>query len=512
MGNSHLILKNTLFLYIRSIISLLIKLYTSRLVLEGLGIEEFGVYQVIGGLVAMFSFLNSTMASSTQRYLSHAIGLNDIKLSQKIFSTTINIHLIISLIIFILIESIGCYFLYNKINIGTINVDTAKWILHFTALSLVLTINSVPYNSLLISKEDMSYFAYIDILGELLKLFIGLSLSLFLSHRLIYYSFLMFLVTLSIRILYIIVCHKNYKESKYIYIWDNNLLAEMLSFSGWTTLSAISLMIKTQGLSILLNVSLGPLLNSALGIANQVNSAVKNFSQNFQMSFMPQIVKSYAREEYSTLNILIFSGAKLSTCLLLIISIPVMLEINYLLSLWLVNVPNYAGPIVIFLLTESILQCITCTGNTAIRATGNVKKYEIYYNLLDLLSLPISILILYKFSHYYIPFICIIIFTILSSLVKIAFLKKQIPFFNAQIYIKDNFIKLPLLVILSIIIPLIFKVYFESGIIRLILLTCSFEVVFILFLYCFAFNKSEKQIFINVIHKITNSIFLHNKK
>lgn len=502
MEKSKLILKNTILLYLRSILSLLIKLYTSRLVLKGLGIEEFGVYQVVGGLVAMFSFLNSTMAASTQRYLSYAIGLNDKRLVQKVFSTTINIHLILSLIIFILVESIGIYFLNTNINLGKVTIETAQWILHFTALSLVLTINSVPYNSLLISKENMSYFAYIDIIGEIFKLCIGLSLYLFTSNRLIYYAALMFLVTLFIRCLYMIVCHRKYKESKYVYTWDKSLVKEMLSFSGWTTLSAISFMIKTQGLSILLNVFLGPLLNSALGIANQVNSAVKTFSQNFQMSFMPQIIKNYAQKEYSTLNKLIFSGAKLSTCLLLAIAIPVILEIDYLLNIWLVDVPEYASPIVTFLIIESILQCMTCTGNTAIRATGRVKAFELYYNLVDLLSLPVSIIILYTAPHYYIPFIIILFFALLSSFVKIFFLRKQIPQFNAYIYINSIYFRLAFVTIISIITPLILRFNMEDGIARLILITFLFEIVFVLLLYKFVFNSEERNLIKTLLQKI----------
>ena len=498
MGRADIVLKNTLFLYLRSIISLFLKLYTSRLVLDALGVKEFGAYQVVGGLVAMFSFLNSTMAVSTQRYLSYALGLNDLERVRKIFSTAINIHLILSVIVFFLVESIGIYFLGSKINLDNISIEVAQWILHFTALSLVLTINSVPYNSLLISKENMSYFAYIDILGEFLKLGVGFSLCLFTSDRLVYYAALMLIVTLLIRAFYAIVCHKKYVESKYIYTWDGSLMKEMLSFSGWTTLSAVSFVVKTQSLSIVLNVFFGLLLNSALGVANQVSSAVKTFSQNFQMSFMPQIVKTYACKEYSSLNRLVFSGAKLSTCLLLAISIPVMLEADFLLNLWLIDVPDFASSIVIFLLVESILQCMTCTGNTAIRATGQVRCFEICYNVVDLMSLPIAILILCTSLHYYVPFLSIIFFSLLSSFVKILFLRKQIPQFDKKRYIKDIFFKLPLITFFSVVFPLILKIYMESGIIRLICLTLIFEFIFIVLLYFFAFNKEEKNIVVNM--------------
>ena len=475
-GRSGRILKNTAFLYLRSIVSLVLKLYTSRIVLEALGVEDFGVYQVVGGLVAMFSFLNSTMAAATQRFLSYEIGLGDAESTRRVFSTTVNIHLILSVVVFLLVESVGIYLLNTKLDIGNVDDFTAQCVLHFTALSLVLTINSVPYNSLLISRENMSYFAYIDIAGEVMKLFVGFSLSLFTSDRLIYYAALMFAVALVIRLAYAIVCHRKYAESHYMRIWDKALIRKIASFSAWTTLSSISFMVKAQGVALILNVFLGPILNAATGIANQVNSAIKTFSQNFQMSFMPQIVKTYAREEFTAMNSLVFSGAKLSTYLLMALAGPVMLE--------------------------SILQTMTCTGNTAIRATGRVMWYEIVYNGIELLALPAAIVLLYCNAQYYVPFVVVIAFTSVSSIVKLMFMKHLVPQFKFRPYLFNVFLLPLIFMALSLVLPMVVvQQNIGVGFDRLLLCAVLYEMVLISCIVAAGLNAKERDLVKKLIRK-----------
>lgn len=498
------ILKNTIFLYVRSIVSLALKLYTSRVVLEELGIEDFGVYQLVGGLVVMFSFLNSTMASATQRFLSYEIGIGDVYRIRKVFSTTVNIHLLLSIFVLLLVESIGMYFLNTFLDIGNVDASTAQWILHFTALSLVFTINSVPYNSLLISRENMSYFAYIDIAGEVFKLLVGLSLSIFSSDKLIYYAMMMFAVSLIIRVSYSWVCRKKYKESHYYFTWDKHLIRQIASFSGWTSLSAISYMVKAQGVAMVLNVFFGPMLNAAVGIANQVNSAIKTFSQNFQMAFMPQITKTYARGEYAQMNKLVFSGAKLSTYLLMAIAGPVILEIDYFLELWLVKVPEYANYIIVLILLESILQTMTCTGNTAVRATGRVKWYEIIYNSVELLALPASVFILFTSTQYYIPFVVIIGFTVLSSSVKLTFIRRLIPGFRLRQYVINVFLKCFLFIAIAIAVPVMLLNGFDGSSQRMVMSAMIYELVLISLIILVGLNNSEKD--------LLKFIILKNKK
>ena len=501
-GRSGRILKNTAFLYLRSIVSLVLKLYTSRIVLEALGVEDFGVYQVVGGLVVMFSFLNSTMAAATQRFLSYEIGLGDAESTRRVFSTTVNIHLILSVVVFLLVESVGIYLLNTKLDIGNVDDFTAQCVLHFTALSLVLTINSVPYNSLLISRENMSYFAYIDIAGEGMKLLVGFSLSLFTTDRLIYYAALMFAVALAIRLTYAIVCHRKYAESHYMRIWDKALIRKIASFSAWTTLSSISFMVKAQGVALILNVFLGPILNAATGIANQVNSAIKTFSQNFQMSFMPQIVKTYAREEFTSMNSLVFSGAKLSTYLLMALAGPVMLEIDYLLDLWLVTVPPHSGVIVVLVLIESILQTMTCTGNTAIRATGRVMWYEIVYNGIELLALPVAIVLLYCNAQYYVPFVVVITFTSVSSIVKLMFMKHLVPQFKFRPYLFNVFLHPLIFMALSLVLPIVVvQQHIGVGFGRLLLCAVLYEMVLISCIVAAGLNAKERDLVKKLVRK-----------
>jgi O-antigen/teichoic acid export membrane protein len=457
---------------------------------------------VIGGLVMMFSFLNSTMAAATQRFLSYEIGLGDPIRIRKVFSTIVSIHILLSIIVFILIESVGVYFLNTKINLGDVNKFTAQCILHFTALSLVLTINSVPYNSLLISKENMSHFAYIDIAGEVMKLFVGFSLALFTSNKLIYYAILMFMVAFTIRVTYIIVCHRKYPENRYMAIWDKDLIKQIATFSGWTTVSALSFMVRTQGVSLILNVFLGPFLNAAVGLSTQINSAVKTFSQNFQMSFVPQIIKTYAQQEYGVMNHFIFSGAKLSTYLLMILAGPVMLNISYLLNLWLIKVPPYTAPIVILVLVESIIQVMTCTGNVAIRATGRIMWYEMLYSGIGLLALPVMILMLYKFTFYYIPFLIVIAFTIISSFVKLLFLKKEIQNFDIANYIINIFIKSTLFMVCSITIPIIVTHCINNSFWKLVLSSVLYESILFFCIIMIGLNIKEKLLIKSLTRKI----------
>ena len=496
------IIKNTFYLYIRSIFSLALKLYTSRLVLLELGVENFGVYQLIGGLVGMFSFLNSTMAAATQRFISYEIGLGKRGNVSKMFSSTINIHIIFGIIIFILIEIIGQILVQTKLEIGSVDTETVKWVLHFTALSTVLTVISVPYNGLLISKEDMKYFAYIDLFGVFLQFIVALLLTFISSNKLIYYSFLMFLISAVLRIIYSIICAIKYSDIRYKFVWDTALMKRIFSFSSWTTLSAITYMVKNQGVSVILNAYLGPIVNAAVGIGNQVNNAIKAFSQNFQMSFMPQIVKNYAGQDFQQMNKLIVSGAKLSTILLVAISVPVMLECDNILHLWLKDVPPNTSIIVILILIETIFQTMTCTGNTAIRATGNVRRFEVIYNSVELVSLPCILLWLYLTPQYYVPFIVFIIFIIASNFVKVGFLKRQIPLFSKLSYIKEIFFQLPLIVVFSVIIPIILKTVMEESFIRFCLEAFLFESIFIAITYIGGLNKEEKQIIKNAINLI----------
>lgn len=502
MDNKKKIFKNTIFLYIRSIFTLVISLYSSRLILEAMGVEDFGVYQLVGGVVGAVSFLNSTLSVATQRFLSYEIGVGNCASIKKTFSMAINIHLIFSLILFVVVMVVGIYLLNNHLEIGNASIEDVTWVLLFSALSLVLTVTSVPYNSFLIAQENMSYFAYIDILGAILKLGIVFLLFLFETKRLVLYAALVFAVSLIIRLLYLIVCRIKYKEASYVRGWDKQLAKTMVGFSGWTSLAAFAFMIRTQGLSIILNIFFGPVLNAAIGISNQVNHAVRTFSQNFQMSFAPQIVKTYARNEYVQMNKLIFSGAKLSTYLLIVFSLPIIIETDYILQIWLKTVPHYAPMIVRLVLIETIVATLTCTGNQAIRATGNVRNYEIAYNITEILALPLIMLYLFFQKVYYMPMVIIIVFMLISSLIKIAFMKKQVPEFEMRHYVSSVMGGTILIILFASILPIILCFKLEMSFSRFFLCTFIFEGLFGILVYWKGLNGDEMVMLKSVIHKV----------
>ncbi len=502
MDTKDRILKNTIFLYIRSFFTLILALFTSRVVLEALGVENFGVYQLVGGIVAAISFLNGTMSSATQRYLSYEIGLGNSERIRKTFSTAVNVHFIFSGFIFIAIIISGQFLLRNHLDTGSVNFSTAQWVLLFSALSVVLTINSVPYNSFLVAQENMSYFAYIDILGGILKLGVGYLLFCFIDGRLFWYAFLMFIVSLILRVLYVCVTKTKYEDARYYFVWDTHLIKNMIGFSGWVSFAAFAYMIKTQGLSIILNMFFGPLLNAAIGIGNQVNTAIRTFSQNFQMSFAPQIVKTYAKTEYTKMNRLILSGAKLSTYLLIFFSLPIIIETKFVLGLWLKEVPPYAPVIVCLILVETIIETLTCTGNQAIRATGKVKWYEMTYNIFQILALPVIIVYLHFGQTYYIPSLIIVTFIFFSTFIKLSYLKKLIPNFDRKKYIKQVVIQVFAIILVSICLPILCCHYLQSSFVRFGLNVVLFESVFIAIVVWKGLEEDEKLMLAKAIRKI----------
>ena len=496
------IVKNSVYLYIRSFITLLITLYSSRLVLQALGVESYGVYQLIGGIVAALAFLNSTITSSVQRFISYEVGKGDSVIITRTFSSIVNVMILLSLIMFVLIMIVGAFLIKTQVNIGDVSINEAMTVLLFSALTLVVTINSIPYNALLIAYEDMNVFAILDILYALLKLFSISILFLFDSNRLFLYVVFLFIATIFIRILYSIVCKRKHKESKYIYCLDKTLLKQIFSFSGWTSLSAFSYMLKTQGLSLVMNVFFGPLLNAAYGIAVQVDNALRTMFQTFQLSYSPNITKLYAANEYFQMNRLIYSGGKICTIIVLAISIPIILETEYILSIWLDTVPRYAPMIVRLLLMQTIFIALGCNSNIAIQATGHVKWVEIICNIIDLIAIPLSVLLVYYYRIYYLPFAVMGVLVFITVIMRLFYLKKYIPSFDLSIYLRDVFFKLGGVVVVSLILPLLIRFNFETDIIRFISITLLYEIIFVVLIYKLCLLQNEKNIVVETLHKV----------
>lgn len=372
--NNKRILKNTLFLYVRMLITLVVGLYTSRVVLNTLGVENYGIYNIVGGVVALFGFLNSTMSGATQRFFTAAIGKNDKKQMSIVFCSAIQIHALVSLFVLILSETVGVWVLYNKLNIPIDRYDSAMWVLQCSVLSSIVMIMSVPYNAAIIAHEKMGAFAYISILEVTLKLIVVFALLLFGVDKLKLYATLMLCTQIIIRIVYSMYCKRNFPEARYKHVIDKSTFKEMSSFAGWDLYGNLCVIGKTQGLNFLLNIFFGTVLNAAAGIANQVTGIIMQFASNVIMAIRPQIMICCVQKKYGRMNYLINRGSLFIYLLILMLASPFLIDCYYVLNLWLGLVPDYAVPLCRISLLYGMLTIINSTVLAGIHATGKIKK------------------------------------------------------------------------------------------------------------------------------------------
>lgn len=385
--------KNTMFLYFRMIFIMAVTLYTSRVVLRVLGVEDFGIFNVVAGVVAMFGFLNSSMSATTQRFISFSLGKGDANLN-KVFSTCVLTHALIALGVLVLVESVGLWFLYNKMIIPEVRMDAAFWVFQFSALSTVVTVMSIPFNADIIAHEKMSAFAYISIVEVCLKLLIVFLLDVGNIDKLVLYGFLLLLVQCGIFLTYMGYCLRHFKESRFRFVYEKKLFSEVFSFAGWNLWGYLASILYTQGLNILLNVFFGPVVNAARGLANQVDGAIRLFASNFQMAINPQIVKTYAAKDLESMHRLVFRSSKFSFFLLLALSLPVMIEAPVILRLWLSTVPDWTASFLRLMLVVVIVDSVANPLMTSAAATGRIKLYQSVLGGIQLLIVPVAYVVL----------------------------------------------------------------------------------------------------------------------
>lgn len=499
------IAKNTLMLSIRMLLIMFVSLYTSRVVLSVLGVDDFGIYNVVAGVVTMFSFLNSAMAVATQRYLSFEIGKENKNQLNKVFVTSMNIHLLIGVVVLVISETIGLWFLNNKLTIPADRMQTANWIYQFSILSFVATICKVPYNASIISHEKMGFFALVSVFEVSFKLVIVLLLSVINLDKLLLYGFLMFFVSLLLLLIYRFYCKKYFEECYYVFQWDGNLFKEMLSYTGWNLFGSVAYVSYNQGINILLNMFFGPAVNAARGIAYQVQGTINGFVSNFQIALNPQITKSYAIGDGVHMNKLIFAGAKYSFFILYIVCLPLLLETDYVLNLWLKNVPEYGILFCKLVLVNTLVDSISQSVITGVQATGNLKKFQIVLGSLLLLILPVSYVLL---KNGFPPQ------ATLYTSISIAFLALFTRLFLVRNLIKlsiFNFIKsvmfpIVTVAILSCILPYIVKYNLEKGLLRVFLVSVVSFISAVGCICIIGLSKSERFFVFQKINDVKKKI------
>ena len=499
-ANNKRIAKNTLLLYFRMLFMMAVSLYTSRVVLNVLGVEDFGIYNVVGGIVTMFTFMNGAMASATQRYLTFELGRGDFNRLHKVFCTSIHIHALISFAIFILAETVGLWFLYTHMTIPTDRMDAAFWVYQFAVVSCMVVLMSVPYNASIIAHEKMSAFAYISILEVVLKLLIVYMLVWFEFDKLKLYAVLMFCVQMISRIAYGRYCGKHFEETRYQRIWDRKLFREMTGFAGWSLFGNLAAVAFTQGLNILLNMFFGPAVNAARGIAVQVQNAIQGFCANFQMALNPQITKNYASGDLKQMHSLVFASSKYSFFLLFFLSFPVIIEAEQILTVWLKVVPAHTVNFVRLILCIIMVDAVANPLIVSAQATGKIKVYQAVVGGILLLIVPVAYLVLKLGGTPGSAFVVHFAFVILAQIARVWMIRPMIRL-SVREYVKKVVCRIAGVVMLSVILPVSVYEMFAPSLLRFLLVGVTCVVSVGIAVYFAGLQGSERAF---VIDKIRN--------
>lgn len=387
-------MRNTALLYFRMALMMCINLYTSRAIMQALGIEDYGVFYVVWGVVYIFSFINASMTATTQRFLTFELGAGNKQRLHEVFITSVNIHVIISLLVVLISETVGVWFLSEQMVIPDGRQGAAMWCFQLSVVTAVAEVMSCPYQSVIIAREKMSAFAYISILDAFLKLAIVGMLLITDYDRLIVYAILYTTEKLLIRLVYNLYCTRHFEESRYKWFYNKSLFRSMSSFAGWKMLENLAYALYTQGLNMLLNVFFGPVANAAQAAASQAQNAIAQFSRNFQLAVNPQITKSYASDQLREMHLLVFRGTRLTFCLLLILCLPLFVEAPFVLNLWLKEVPEGTAGFLRLLLVILMVQESSGSLIVAISATGKIKKYEVITGGLMITIVPVAYIVL----------------------------------------------------------------------------------------------------------------------
>ena len=502
--NNKRIAKNTLMLYIRMLLIMVVSLYTSRVILQALGVEDFGLYNVVGGVVILFTFINNAMVTSTQRFLNFELGKNNLEEAQKVFSASLNIHAIIAGVFLVLAETVGLWFLNRYIQIPEGREVAANWVYQFSIIVSILNIIRSPYNAAIIAHEHMSFYAYVSIIEIILKLAIVYMVYLF-SDRLIAYAFLMMMVTLIVLGAYYIFCRRKYTICKYKFEYDKQRYMALASFSGWSLFGSLANMGASQGINIILNMFFGVAVNAAMGIANQVNAAVYQFVSSFQTAFNPQIIKSYAAGDRTYFISLIMNTSRYSFLLLFMLALPIYICCPEILSIWLGTVPEYAVEFCRLMLLFLLIDAVQGPLWVSAQATGKIRNYQILMSVLILLNLPITYLLLIFFKNPEIALIVRVAVNFVTAVARVIYLNHLYAFPIGR-YMKDVILKCLIVMIISYPIPYLIHKMMGTTIIDTFVNVSIALVCAIVFITFIGLRSKERILIISKVKQVFHKV------
>lgn len=461
-SNNRRIAKNAVYLYLRTFVVLIVSLFISRVVLQALGEVDYGIYNVVGGIVVLFAFLNTSLSVATQRFLTFELGKDNLEGVRKIFSTSIFAHFTIALVVLIACETVGLWLLNSKLNIPADRMTAAFWVFQFSVAGCCFQILRIPYNALVIAYEKMSFYAYASIIETFLKLLIAYVILYCGSDKLVFYSILMTAAILITNILYYIYCRRSFDGYRLRLVWDKKLYSRLMGFSGWSMLGSGTNVITNQGQSFIFNILCGVLLNTALGVVHQVTIAMTSFYSSFQTAFTPQLVKNYASENHSQFYSLLYRSSRFSYYLAILVALPLIVYCGPVLNLWLVKVPEYAVPFTQIMIAYCVIDSLASPLWTSVQACGNIRNYQITVSALTLLALPVTYVLLKLGIS---PVYAILAKLLLNVVIYFArlYFTHSLVSLNIREYYRHVLVKIMRVTALSSVAPLICMYYFTHG-------------------------------------------------
>ncbi len=498
VSNNKRIAKNTLFLYIRMLLLMAVTLYTSRVYLQVLGETDFGIYNIVGGVVVLLSFVNTSLSFSTQRFLNYEMGKRNVEEVGKVFSSSVMIYSAFSLIILVLGETIGLWFLNTQMNIPAERMAAANWVYQFTLFGFLANMLRVPYNAIIMANERMNFYAYFSILEAILRLSIAFMLIIWSSiDKLILLSVLTFVVFVLVTWCYKLYCNCHFIASRFHYCWEKERFKQLLSFSGWSLLGSSANMGATQGVNLVLNVFCGVVVNAAVGVATQLVNGVHQLVNNFQVAYNPQLVKLYAAGQHQEFLKLIFRSSKFSYYLMLLISIPMFLCMDFILEVWLVSVPQYTADFCRLILIYSLIDSLSAPLWLSVQAVGKIRNYQLLMTAIIMFNLPLSYVALRMGASPLSVWIIRVGINIIVHIARIIYLKRliQLPIIS---YLRKVMLPTLLVTLLAFPVPSILNNYYADWV-ELLVITISSSCILFLLIYFIGLEKNEKGFLVNLV-------------
>lgn len=495
------IAKNTLFLSLRMVFVLFVSLYTSRVFLNVLGVEDYGISNVVAGFVSMFSFLNTSLANAIQRFYNAELGKNGSKGITKVYNTSLVIQGIIALFVVALLESVGLWYLYEKMVIPSDRFEVAFWLYQFSTISAAVVIMQSPFTAAVMAYERMNTYAVISILEVILKLGFALALPYISIDRLLMYGAFYMVLSILTFLSYFIYSKKEFKELHFQRSYKKSMFKDMISFSGWNLCGTFACMIREQGLNMVLNIFFGPIVNAARGVAYQVSGALQGFVSNLSLAAKPQMVQSFATGDSSRTIKLMYTMSKFSFIFLFVLSVPVIFNIDYILHLWLGNVvPDHAANFVILVIITNFMNNLNAPLSNVVYATGKMRNYEVTFSVINLLIIPISFIVLKLGAPAEMAFIVYLVMTVFVQIGCLLVIQTL-----TKISLSDYFMSLivPIVIVACITLPLIYIInfYLQQNLIGIVIEYIVITLLSSVLFYYVVLDSTEKKFVYNIIYK-----------